>query len=154
MTLCFEKMCSNESGGTVKPVDLELVQLPPCRFWPIQTYPEPGAVCMSEDLQLPPGLEVPEDRRPQRPPLLQRTGEEQEALPHSEHFCRSADAEFWTDEFGLHPNSSLWSKSRIMMIRNIPARCTEQEMVDLISTIASNFTLEMPRIFGQALLGK
>ena len=131
-------MSSNDGSENLS---LEVVQLPPCKFWPVggatAAHYEPGKIrpeaSSSRDILHPPGWEAFGP-----PPGL-------EDVWSAEHFCQSADDEFWTDDFGLHPNSPLWAKAKVMMIRNIPARCAEQEVVDFIRTITTDFVLEMPR---------
>ncbi|CAE7642448.1 unnamed protein product [Symbiodinium sp. CCMP2592] len=53
---------------------------------------------------------------------------------------------FWSEEFGLHPDSMEWLSSTKMMIRNVPARCTELELRVYLSTkTTDDFVLEMPK---------
>eukprot|EP00439_Symbiodinium_sp_Y106_P006184 s7195_g1.t1 len=53
---------------------------------------------------------------------------------------------FWSDEFGLHPSSIQWLATTKMMIRNIPARCTEPEFRTYLNTLPiSDYVLEMPK---------
>ncbi|CAE7563014.1 unnamed protein product [Symbiodinium natans] len=53
---------------------------------------------------------------------------------------------WWTEEFGLHPSSPEWYTCTKMMIRNVPARCTEPEMYAYLRTkTPSNFVLQMPK---------
>ncbi|CAE7199886.1 unnamed protein product [Symbiodinium sp. CCMP2456] len=53
---------------------------------------------------------------------------------------------FWSEEFGLHPDSVEWLSSTKMMIRNVPARCTELELRVYLSTqTTDDFVLEMPK---------
>ena len=51
----------------------------------------------------------------------------------------------WNEELGLHPSSHLWSTATVMMIRNIPGRCLEREIENLIKEVTAQFRLEMPR---------
>ncbi|CAE6918556.1 unnamed protein product, partial [Symbiodinium microadriaticum] len=51
-----------------------------------------------------------------------------------------------TEAFGLHPSSLQWLASSKMMIRNIPARCTEQEMRIFLNSLTSDrYSLQMPK---------
>ncbi|CAE7642430.1 unnamed protein product [Symbiodinium sp. CCMP2592] len=51
-----------------------------------------------------------------------------------------------SEEFGLHPDSMEWLSSTKMMIRNVPARCTELELRVYLSTQTTHdFVLEMPK---------
>ncbi|CAE7237252.1 unnamed protein product [Symbiodinium natans] len=51
-----------------------------------------------------------------------------------------------TEEFGLHPNSAQWLSSTKMMIRNVPARCTETELRSFLESLTSTeYVLEMPK---------
>ncbi|OLQ11029.1 hypothetical protein AK812_SmicGene5231 [Symbiodinium microadriaticum] len=53
---------------------------------------------------------------------------------------------FWSEEFGLHPDSVEWLSSTKMMIRNVPARCTYLELRVYLSTqTTDDFVLEMPK---------
>ncbi|CAE7631411.1 MRD1 [Symbiodinium microadriaticum] len=52
----------------------------------------------------------------------------------------------WSEEFGLHPSSIQWQATTKMMIRNIPARCTEPEFRQYLNTLAQReYVLEMPK---------
>lgn len=52
---------------------------------------------------------------------------------------------YWDDDFGLHPGSPLWHGASKMMIRNVPARCAQAEIEDMISSVMPDFKLQMPR---------
>eukprot|EP00434_Breviolum_minutum_P012114 symbB.v1.2.010681.t1/scaffold704.1/size171252/7 len=69
--------------------------------------------------------------------------------PHSVHDDEiQSSAMFgkeWNEELGLHPSSHLWSTATVMMIRNIPGRCLEREIENLIKEVTAQFRLEMPR---------
>ncbi|CAJ1379588.1 unnamed protein product [Effrenium voratum] len=51
----------------------------------------------------------------------------------------------WMDEYGLHPSSCFWQGVTKMMIRNVPARCQQEEVDRLIQVITPNFETRMPR---------
>ena len=52
----------------------------------------------------------------------------------------------WSEELGLHPSSIQWLATTKMMIRNIPAHCTEPEFRMYLNTLAiSKYVLEMPK---------
>ncbi|CAE7421742.1 unnamed protein product, partial [Symbiodinium necroappetens] len=49
------------------------------------------------------------------------------------------------DAFGLHPESEMWLSATRMMIRNIPARCTEGELRSMLNSANLPYKLEMPK---------
>ncbi|CAJ1375244.1 unnamed protein product [Effrenium voratum] len=53
-------------------------------------------------------------------------------------------ASSWREDCGLHPSSSFWNSVTKMMIRNIPARCQQEEVHRLIQEVTPNFRLQMP----------
>ncbi|CAE7838029.1 unnamed protein product [Symbiodinium sp. KB8] len=58
----------------------------------------------------------------------------------------SPPSSLWTEAFGLHPSSLQWLATCKMMIRNVPARCTEQELRDFLDSLTSDrYSLQMPK---------
>ncbi|CAL1162409.1 unnamed protein product [Cladocopium goreaui] len=55
------------------------------------------------------------------------------------------DSDLWQEELGLHPKSPLWDGVTKMMIRNVPARCSQTEIEQLLSYVTTDFRLQMPR---------
>eukprot|EP00435_Cladocopium_sp_Y103_P008978 s2992_g2.t1 len=67
------------------------------------------------------------------------------------------DSDLWQEELGLHPKSPLWDGVTKMMIRspgremgqemiqNVPARCSQTEIEQLLSCVTTDFRLQMPR---------
>ena len=53
----------------------------------------------------------------------------------SGHFNEAADRELWSEELGLHPSSRLWEKTKVLMIKNLPGRCREAEVVSLVREV-------------------
>ncbi|CAE7886246.1 unnamed protein product, partial [Symbiodinium microadriaticum] len=56
-----------------------------------------------------------------------------------------ADNPLWTEDFGLHPSSSRWRGVRNLVVKNMPARCKENELRNFIGSLtAAPFQIRMP----------
>ncbi|CAE7193211.1 unnamed protein product [Symbiodinium sp. CCMP2592] len=114
----------------VSAVDQEVASLPPSKFWgPVVTGPPPGLEHMAIELL--------------QHPLLNMM---QQLEVHSDPQKIPEAFTLWSEEFGLHPSSIQWLTTTKMMIRNIPARCTEPEFRLYLNTLAKReYVLEMPK---------
>ena len=111
--------------------DGEVAILPPSKFWRQVTGPPPGLEHMEISLLQQPG--------PRLVNMMQHLQVCPDPIEQPEAF------NLWSDEFGLHPSSIQWLTATKMMIRNVPARCTEPELRMYLNTLAvSKYVLEMP----------
>eukprot|EP00439_Symbiodinium_sp_Y106_P027507 s2839_g3.t1 len=112
-------------GEVGRDENVEVLDLPVSRFWPpipaliASSGFEPGSA-FGEQLDLAAG-----------------------GSPTSEFDL--ADNPLWTEDFGLHPSSTRWCGVRKLVVKNMPARCKENELRNFIGSLtAAPFQIRMP----------
>ena len=103
------------SSETPEKSSSAVVDLPASKFWPVASSESKGAKTSTE-----PGR-------------------------HGRLFPSEPRDSDWQEELGLHPSSPVWNGVTKMMIRNVPARCSQSEIEELLQSVTANFKLQMPR---------